>query len=225
MYLSHFILKRGTQFIVSLRHRWRDIYIERELLAPYLLPGASECQCLHPLASRIFRDNTNASDWLHIPGLTLNSDWTDCLNLTTWFSYHMVSFWLHTCSAGLPRCTAIPLFTNHNVTACQSTRDHQEQAQNPCQQSLYNTGKMMWPMWDETGRFSVLWTPNKKAVFFNSPSFGGQGHGQTNNSVNVDREQLSHLKIQEDLVFIKQRICTTHLLTISTYFKGFKNWM
>ena len=77
----------------------------------------------------------NTSDRLHIPGSTLNSD---CLKLTAWFSYHVVSFRLHTCSTSLPRHTAIPLFTNHNVTACQSTWSHQEWTQNPCQQSLYN---------------------------------------------------------------------------------------
>ena len=81
----------------------------------------------------------NASDPLHIPGSTLDSKWTDCLNLTTWFSYHVVSFRLHTCSTGLPRCTTTPLFTNHIVTACQSTRGHQERTPNPCQQSLYNS--------------------------------------------------------------------------------------
>ena len=81
----------------------------------------------------------DASDRLRIPGLTLDSDLTASLNLAAWFSYHVVSFRLHTRSAGLPRRTAIPLFTNHNVTACQSTRGHQERAQNPCQQSLYNT--------------------------------------------------------------------------------------
>ena len=46
---------------------------------------------------------------------------------------------LHTCSTSLLRYTAIPVFTNHNMTACQSTRGHQEWTQNPCQQSLYNT--------------------------------------------------------------------------------------
>ena len=83
--LSYFILERGTQFVVSLIDRWRDIYTDRELLlAPYLLPGASGCQRLHPLASRIVRDDTNVSDRLRIPGSTLDSDWTDCLNLTAW---------------------------------------------------------------------------------------------------------------------------------------------
>ena len=52
----------------------------------------------------------------------------------------MVSFRLHTCSTGLLRRTTIPLFTNHNVTACQSTRGLQERTPNPCQQSLYNIG-------------------------------------------------------------------------------------
>ena len=71
MYISHFILERGTQFVVSLRDRWRDIYSERGLLlAPYLLLRTRGCQCLHPLASHIMRD---ASDWLCIPGLTIDS--------------------------------------------------------------------------------------------------------------------------------------------------------
>ena len=125
IYLPHFILERGTQFVVSLRDRWRDIYSERRLLlAAYLLPGARGCQQLNPLASCIFRDDTNASDHLRIPDSTLDSDWSDGLNLTAWFSYYVVSFRLHTCSTGLPRRTAILLFTNYNVTAGQSTRGH-----------------------------------------------------------------------------------------------------
>ena len=47
-----------------------------------------------------------------------------CLNMTAWFSYSVVSFRLHTCSNDLPRRTAIPLFTNHHVTACQSKQGH-----------------------------------------------------------------------------------------------------
>ena len=134
IYLSLILFSKGAH---SLRVRWREIYSERGLLlAPYLLPGARGCQRLHSLASCIIRD---ASDWLHIPGSTLDSHWTDCLNLTAWFSYHVVSFRLHTCLTCLPRCTVIPLSTNHNMTACQSTRGHQERTQNPCQQSLYNT--------------------------------------------------------------------------------------
>ena len=74
IYISHFILERSPQFVVSLRDRWRDIYSERgPLFAPYLLPGARGCQRLHPLASRIVRNDTNASDRLCVPGSTLDS--------------------------------------------------------------------------------------------------------------------------------------------------------
>ena len=83
----------------------------------------------------------NASDRLRIPRSTVDSD--SSLNLTTWFSYHVVPFWLHTFSISRPRRTIIPLFTNHNVTACQSTQVHQERTQNPCQQSLYNHWKLL----------------------------------------------------------------------------------
>ena len=41
----------------SLRDRWRDIYSERGLLVPCLLPGARGYQRLHLLASRIVRDD------------------------------------------------------------------------------------------------------------------------------------------------------------------------
>ena len=55
--LSYFILERGTQFVVSLRDKSRDIHSERAFhLVPYLRPGARECQRLHPLASRIIKD-------------------------------------------------------------------------------------------------------------------------------------------------------------------------
>ena len=93
---------------------------------------------LSPLCKPYHQRRPNASDRLRIPGSTLDSDWTDYLNLTAWFSYYVVSFRLHTCSTDLPRRTTIHLFTNHNGTAWQSTQDHQEGTQNPCQQSLYN---------------------------------------------------------------------------------------
>ena len=52
--------------------------------------------------------------------------WLDWLNLIVWF------FWLHTWSTGLLWRTAIVLFTNHNVTACQNTWGHEERTENPC---------------------------------------------------------------------------------------------
>ena len=66
--------KRGPLFIVSLRDRWRDIYSERGLLiVPYLLLGARGCQCLHPLANRIVRDD-------------LILCLAECSSLDSWFS-------------------------------------------------------------------------------------------------------------------------------------------
>ena len=81
-YTTHFILERGTPFVVSLRDRWRDIYSERgHLLAPYLLPGSRGCQRLHLLVSRIVRD-PNASSRLRVPHSTLDSRFL----VLSWFS-------------------------------------------------------------------------------------------------------------------------------------------
>ena len=134
IYLSHFILEKGTQFVVNLRDRWTDIYWERgHHLAPYLLPGASECQRLHPLGSRTVRD---ASDQMRIPGLILF--WLDTKSdLVVFISRGPlpVTYLLNRSTS--THCHF--LFTNHNVTACQSTWSHQERTQNAYQQSLYNT--------------------------------------------------------------------------------------
>ena len=84
--------------------------------------------------------------WLTVQGVWLDSSfWLDYLNLTAWFSCHEVSFRLYCCSTDLPQRTTIPLFTNLNVTACQSTHGHQERTQNSCQQSLYNIP--IWIFW------------------------------------------------------------------------------
>ena len=102
--------KGGSQFVVSLSDKRRDIYSERRLLlAPSCtnactpLQAVSSEKTLMPLIGCV------------IPGSTLDSDWTACLNLTTWFSYHMVSFRLHTCSTGLPNALPSPclLITTH----------------------------------------------------------------------------------------------------------------
>ena len=107
---------------------------EREMERHILREGTSSCPIsssqsqgvpmLAPPHQPYCQRWPNASDWPHIPGLTLNSDWP--LNQTAWFSYHLVSFWLPTCSTGQARHTAIPLLTNHNVKACQSTWGYQE---------------------------------------------------------------------------------------------------
>ena len=84
--ISHFILERGPQFVVS----WEidgEIYTQRGDFFPYLLPGARGCQRLHPLASRVVRE---ASDRLRIPGSTPDSLHL-CLNLTAWLSRGLLS--------------------------------------------------------------------------------------------------------------------------------------
>ena len=117
IYLS-FYSQKGPQFVVSLRDRWRDIYSERGLLlVSYLLLGARAYQRLHPLASCIVRD---ASDRLRIPGSTLDS--LHSVKICLRGSHHVVSFQLYTCWTWLLWHAA--LFTNHNVTTCQSTRGH-----------------------------------------------------------------------------------------------------
>ena len=72
---SHFILERGTQFVISLRDRWKDTCSARRLLAPYLLPGARGCQRLHPLASFIVRDDLTPLI-SSVSLARLDSDWT-----------------------------------------------------------------------------------------------------------------------------------------------------
>ena len=136
--LSLILFSKGAQFVVSLRERWRDIYLETGTSScPISSSWSQGVPTLAPPCKPYRQRRPNSSDQLCIPRSTLDSDWT--LNLTAWFSYHVVPFRLLTCSTGLPRRTAIPLFTNHNVTACQSTWDHLERTQNSCQQSLYNT--------------------------------------------------------------------------------------
>ena len=90
-HISLILFSKGTQFVVSLRNRWRDIYSKRGLLlAPYLLSGAKEVPTLVPPCKSYRQRRLNASDRLRIPGSTPDSDWT--LNLTAWFSYHVVPF-------------------------------------------------------------------------------------------------------------------------------------
>ena len=110
-----FYFRKGYQFAVSLSDRWRDIWLERRLLAQYLLPGArgaTACIPLEAVSSETTRTPLIGSDRLEF-----RFSW-----LTVWFSYHVVFFRLHTCSTGQPRRTATPLFSNHNMTAWQSTR-------------------------------------------------------------------------------------------------------
>ena len=71
--ISLILFSKGPQFVVGLRDRWRDIYSERGLLVPYLLPGARGCERLYPHASSVVREVRDASDRLRVPGSTPDS--------------------------------------------------------------------------------------------------------------------------------------------------------
>ena len=123
IYLS-FYSRKGPTVYCCLRDRWRDIYSERGLLlVPYLLTGAWGCQRLHSLCKPYRHRRPNPLIgcvflvWLSIL-CPLSKSYRVVL------IYHVVSFRLHTCWTWLPWRAVIPLFTNHNVTACQCTRDH-----------------------------------------------------------------------------------------------------
>ena len=103
------------------REMERHILREGEFFLPHIFllePGwANACTPCKPYRQR----RPNASHRLRIPGSTLDSNWTDCLKLTVRFSYHMVSFRLHTCLTGQPRLTSIPLF---KITTWQLVKAH-----------------------------------------------------------------------------------------------------
>ena len=108
-------------FLRCVGDEWRDIYSE-EFFFPYLLPGARGCQRFPPC--KLVRD---ASDRLRVPRSTAilyTLSKSDRVVLITWSpsGYTPVR----------PECPDRAfLFTNHNVTACQSTRGHEERTENP----------------------------------------------------------------------------------------------
>ena len=80
-YISHFILEKGPQFVVS----WEidgETYTQREDFFTYLLPGARGCQRLHPLQARQRRPNP----LIGCVSLTRLRFSALCPNLTAWFS-------------------------------------------------------------------------------------------------------------------------------------------
>ena len=130
-HLLNWILNNKFRFVLYQGHTWRSYPLCNRYIQHSLFFDDRETINLYFCERSYQIKRAISSSWN-------DSHWPDCLNLTAWFSYHVVPLWLHTCSTGLPRRTAIPLFTNHNMTTCQSTRGHQERTKNPCQQSLYN---------------------------------------------------------------------------------------
>ena len=99
--------------------RWMErLYTQREDFFPYLLLGARGCQHLHSLASSS-ETTSNASNRLCVPHSTdsLPLSKSDCVDLIVWSPSGYTPV--------VPECPDyVVLFTNHNVTACQSTWGH-----------------------------------------------------------------------------------------------------
>ena len=114
VYLSHFILKRVDISVVC--ERWVERHTQREdFFFPYLLPGARGCQCLHPLASSSETIWSTACPLFDCNSCTLSK--SDRMVLITWS--------LSGYTPVVPECPdCAALFTNHNMTACHSTRGH-----------------------------------------------------------------------------------------------------
>ena len=90
----------------------RHILREGTSSCPISSSGSQGVPTLAPPCKPYRQRRPNASDRLHIP---LDSRFSGlCLNLTMWFSYHTVSFRLHTCSTGLPRRTAILVYLSQS---------------------------------------------------------------------------------------------------------------
>ena len=117
MYLSHFILKKVDVSVVCERWMERHIYSKRGLLLPKSSSRSQEVATL-AFPCKLVR---NASDRLLVPRSTVIL--CLCLNLNACFSSRDLLLVTHLLYSSV---LIALLFTNHNVTACQSTRGHRK---------------------------------------------------------------------------------------------------
>ena len=129
IYLSHFILERVDVSVVCERWVERHILRERTSSSHILFQEPGGANACTPLQARQRRLLFGCVSFARLPFSAL------CLNLTAWFSSRDLLPVTHLL---YPSALIALLFTNHNVTACQSTRGHQERTKNPCHM-LYNT--------------------------------------------------------------------------------------
>ena len=92
-----------------------ETYTQREdFFFPYLFPGARGCQRLHPLASR---DTSDRLCVLRSIAILCTQSKSDRMVLIMWSPSSYIPV--------VPECPdRAVLFTNHNMTAFQSTRGH-----------------------------------------------------------------------------------------------------
>ena len=120
IYLSHFILKRIDVSMVC--ERWMERHIHRERTSFHIFfqepGGANACT---PLQARQRRLWSAACPSLNCGSLLSKSD---RVVFITWSPSGYTPVRPECPDRGI-------LFTNHNVTTCQSTRGHLEQTENP----------------------------------------------------------------------------------------------
>ena len=128
IYLSHFILEMVDVSVVCKRWVERHILRERTSSSNIFFQEPGGANACTPLQARQRRLWSTASPPLDCDSLPLSK--SDRVVLITWSP-----------SGYTPVVLECPdravLFTNHNVTACQSTRGHSERTENPWHM-LYN---------------------------------------------------------------------------------------
>ena len=128
--ISLTLFSKGLMLLWCVRNGWRDIYSERGLLLPIFSSGSQRMPMLAP-PCKLVRD---ASDRLRVPcsdAILCTLSKSDRVVLITWSSFGYTPV--------RPECSdCAVLFTNHNVTAYQSTQGHLERTEN-LWHMLYNT--------------------------------------------------------------------------------------
>ena len=123
------LLSKGLMFLWCVRDGWRDIYLERGLLLPITSSRSQGVQTLAP-PCKLVRDASGRQRVPRSSAILWTLSKSDHVVLISWSpsGYTPVR----------PECPdRTVLFSNHNVTACQSTRGHQERTENPLHM-LYN---------------------------------------------------------------------------------------
>ena len=118
IYLSHFILKRVDVSVACERWVVRHILRERTSSSYMFFQDARGCQRLHPLASSSETPQFGCVSFRSTLILCTLSK-SDHVVLITWSPSRYTPI-----APDCPDCDVIFLFTNQNVTACQSTWGH-----------------------------------------------------------------------------------------------------
>ena len=125
-YISHTLFSNGFLFLWCVRDGWRDIYSERGNLLPISFSRSQGVPTFAP-PCKLVRD---ASDRLRVPCSTAIHcilSKSERVVLITWSPSSFTPV-----VPNSPARAVIFLFSNENVTACQSTRGHYERTANLC---------------------------------------------------------------------------------------------